>query len=74
MDTRVIYCRDNSDQLRKLPEHSVDLIYSDPPLDLNRNYDVCQGGTKEKRVFEDRRASGQAYVSTKRPTESSNAH
>ncbi|HAF22448.1 MAG TPA: hypothetical protein DCK93_05970 [Blastocatellia bacterium] len=27
IDTRVIYCGDNLDQLRKLPEACVDLIY-----------------------------------------------
>jgi hypothetical protein len=27
IDTRVIYCGDNLDQLRKLPDACVDLIY-----------------------------------------------
>ena len=36
IDTRVIYCGDNLDQLRKLPESSVDLIYIDPPFNSNR--------------------------------------
>src|SRR5438094_136990 len=30
LDTRVIYCGDNLDQLRKLPDACVDLIYIDP--------------------------------------------
>jgi hypothetical protein len=30
LDTRVIYCGDNLDQLRKLPGGCVDLIYIDP--------------------------------------------
>jgi DNA modification methylase len=29
LDTRVIYCGDNLDQLRKLPDGCVDLIYID---------------------------------------------
>ena len=37
IDTRVIYCGDNLDQLRKLPEGCVDLIYIDPPFNSNRN-------------------------------------
>ncbi|MDQ6826118.1 MAG: hypothetical protein M3Z14_02820 [Candidatus Eremiobacteraeota bacterium] len=41
IDTRVIYCGDNLDQLRKLPDGCVDLIYIDPPLNPNRNYRVC---------------------------------
>ena len=32
MDTRVIYCGDNLDQLKKLPDGCVDLIYIDPPF------------------------------------------
>ena len=36
LDTRVIYCGDNLDQLRKLPEGCVDLIYIDPPFNSNR--------------------------------------
>jgi divalent metal cation (Fe/Co/Zn/Cd) transporter len=53
LDTRVIYCGDNLDQLGKLPEASVDLIYIDPPFNSNRNYEVFWGETKEKRSFED---------------------
>ena len=30
VDTRVIYCGDNLEQLKKLPENCVDLIYIDP--------------------------------------------
>jgi DNA modification methylase len=40
LDTRVIYCDDNLDQLGKLPEACVDLIYIDPPFNSNRNYEV----------------------------------
>ena len=37
LDTRVIYCGDNLEQLRKLPDACVDLIYIDPPFNSNRN-------------------------------------
>jgi len=37
VDTRVIYCGDNLDQLRKFPDACVDLIYIDPPFNSNRN-------------------------------------
>jgi hypothetical protein len=43
VDTRVIYCGDNLDQLRKLPDGCVDLIYIDPPFNSNRNYEVFWG-------------------------------
>jgi len=62
VDTGVVYCGDNLDQLAKLPDACVDLIYIDPPFNSNRNYEVFWGETKEKRAFEDRHASTQAYI------------
>ena len=67
VDTRVIYCGDNLDQLAKLPDHCIDLIYIDPPFNSNRNYEVFWGETKEKRSFADRHASTQAYIEFMRP-------
>jgi len=67
IDTRVIYCGDNLEQLAKLPPACVDLIYIDPPFNSNRNYEVFWGETKEKRAFEDRHASTQAYIDYMRP-------
>jgi len=67
VDTRVIYCGDNLEQLKKLPDHCVDLVYIDPPFNSNRNYEVFWGETKEKRAFDDRHASTQAYIEFMRP-------
>lgn len=67
LDTRVVYCGDNLEQLAKLPDGCVDLIYIDPPFNSNRNYEVFWGETKEKRSFEDRHASTQAYIDYMRP-------
>jgi len=67
LDTRVIYCGDNLEQLRKLPDACIDLIYIDPPFNSNRNYEVFWGETKEKRAFEDRHESTQAYIEFMRP-------
>jgi site-specific DNA-methyltransferase (adenine-specific) len=67
VDTRVIYCGDNLEQLKKFPPECVDLIYIDPPFNSNRNYEVFWGETKEKRSFEDRHASTQAYIEFMRP-------
>ena len=67
IDTRIIYCGDCLDQLRKFPDACVDLIYIDPPFNSNRNYEVFWGETKEKRAFEDRHASMQAYIEYMRP-------
>jgi len=68
LDTRVVYCGDNLEQLAKLPAACVDLIYIDPPFNSNRNYDGGQSGTdfwgetKEKRAFEDRHENTKAYI------------
>jgi len=67
INTRVIYCGDNLDQLRKFPDACIDLIYIDPPFNSNRNYEVFWGETKEKRSFEDRHASTHAYIDYMRP-------
>ncbi|MBS0190161.1 MAG: DNA methyltransferase [Phycisphaerales bacterium] len=67
LDTRVIYCGDNLEQLAKLPDACIDLIYIDPPFNSNRNYEVFWGETKEKRSFEDRHESTQAYIDYMRP-------
>jgi DNA modification methylase len=67
LDTRVIYCGDNLEQLAKLPDACVDLIYIDPPFNSNRNYEVFWGETKEKRAFDDRHESTRAYIDYMRP-------
>ena len=67
VDTRVIYCGDNLEQLKNLPAACVDLIYIDPPFNSNRNYEVFWGETKEKRAFEDRHESTKAYIDYMRP-------
>ena len=67
LDTRVIYCGDNLEQLAKLPDACVDLIYIDPPFNSNRNYEVFWGETKEKRAFEDRHEITKAYIDYMRP-------
>jgi len=67
LDTRVVYCGDNLEQLKKLPDACIDLIYIDPPFNSNRNYEVFWGETKEKRAFEDRHESTKAYIDYMRP-------
>jgi DNA modification methylase len=67
VDTRVVYCGDNLIHLAKLPDACVDLIYIDPPFNSNRNYEVFWGETKERRSFDDRHSSTQAYIEFMRP-------
>jgi DNA modification methylase len=67
LDGNLIIEGDNLEQLAKLPDACVDLIYIDPPFNSNRNYEVFWGETKEKRSFEDRHASTQAYIDYMRP-------
>jgi len=67
LDTRVIYCGDNLEQLAKLPDACVDLIYIDPPFNSNRNYEIFWPETSEKRRFDDRHESTKAYIDYMRP-------
>ncbi len=67
VDTRVVYCGDCLDQLRKLPDGCVDLVYIDRPFNSNRNYEVFWGETRETRAFEDQHASTAAYIDYMRP-------
>jgi len=67
LDTGTIFCGDNIDQLRKLPDASIDLIYIDPPFNSNRTYEVFWGESKEKRSFDDRHESTRAYIEFMRP-------
>ena len=67
LDTRIVYCGDNLEQLAKLPDKCVDLIYIDLPFNSKRDYEVFLGETKEKRVFEDRHGSTQEYIEYMRP-------
>ncbi len=45
LDTRVVYCGDNLEQLANLPDACVDLIYIDPVFKFNRKNQVCWGKT-----------------------------
>ncbi len=40
LDTRVVYCGDNLEQLAKLSDAYIDMIYIDPTFNSNRNYEV----------------------------------
>jgi 16S rRNA G966 N2-methylase RsmD len=57
VDTRVVFCGDNLDQLRRLPEGCVDLVYIDPPFNSNRNYE----GSGERRRRNGRLKTGTHY-------------
>ena len=64
LDSRVVDCGDNLEQLQKLPDGCVDLAYIDPPFNSNRNYEVFWGETKERRSFEDRATPARRRTST----------
>lgn len=67
LKTNTIYCGDNLQMLKDIPDESVDLIYIDPPFNSNRNYEVFWGDIQEKRAFEDRFGDAQAYIDYMRP-------
>lgn len=54
----VIYCGDNLERIRKMPDEFVDLIYADPPFFSKRHYEVIWSDGAEIRSFEDRWKGG----------------
>jgi DNA modification methylase len=58
MQTNTIYCGDCGHVLAYFPEHSVDLIYVDPPFFSNRHYEIIWGNGYELRAYEDRWKGG----------------
>lgn len=59
-----LYCGDNLEVMRTLPDEFVDLIYLDPPFFSNRQYNVIWGDEAEKRSFEDTWEGGiEGYIS-----------
>lgn len=69
METNVIYCGDNVEVMRRdILEHSVDLIYADPPFFSNKHYEILWGDGYELRSFEDRWKGGiQNYIAWMEP-------
>lgn len=67
LKTSTIYCGDNLEMLKEVPDESVDLIYIDPPFNSSRNYEVFWGDTQEKRAFEDSFGDAEAYINYMRP-------
>lgn len=67
IQTSLIYCGDNLQKLKDLPDECVDLIYIDPPFNSNRNYEIFWEDTQEKRAFEDRFGDAQHYINWMRP-------
>lgn len=65
IDTWVVYCGHNLDQLRKLPEACLHLIYIDLPFNSNRNYE----GRSPTGIFGARRRRN-AASKTHEPTRS----
>ena len=46
VDTRVIYCGDNLDQLKKFPDHCIDLIYIDPLFTFCDSHKIAEIANK----------------------------
>ena len=67
LKTNAIYCGDNLQMLKEIPDESIDLIYIDPPFNSNRSYEVFWGDVQEKRAFDDRFGDAEAYIQYMRP-------
>jgi len=58
LKTSTIYCGDNLEILRGLPDKCVDLIYADPPFFSNRHYEIIWNDGAELKAFKDRWKGG----------------
>ncbi len=67
VDTRVIDCGDNLEQLKKLPDKCIDIVYIDPSSDSNGTRKYLWKELKETLAFTDRPESTQAYLDVMRP-------
>ena len=69
LQTEIIYCGDCQRVLpQAIPDHSVDLIYVDPPFFSNQDYEVLWGDGYELRAFEDRWKGGvENYIAWMEP-------
>ena len=48
-----LYCGDNLQIMKGMPDESVDLVYLDPPFFSGQNYEVIWGDGSEARSFQD---------------------
>ena len=53
-----LWCGDNLEVLKNMPDESVDLIYIDPPFYSNKGWEIIWGNGAEKRAFDDRWRGG----------------
>ena len=75
LDTRVVYCGDNLEQLAKLPDDpcrtgqcwGLPREITPCATTSHRLHCISRGETKEKRAFEDRHENTKAYIDNLRP-------
>ena len=66
--TNKLICGDNLEELAKLPEESVDLIYIDPPFFTHKQYEIVWGDEAEIRSYKDRWEGGiEHFISWLKP-------
>ncbi len=67
VDTRVIDCGDSLEQLKKLPDKCIDIVYIDPSSDSNGTRKNLWKELKETLAFKERPESTQVYLDVMRP-------
>lgn len=67
VDTRVIDCGENLEQLKKLPDKCINLAYINAPSDSDGTFKEFWNELKEKVAFKDRPEATQAYMDFMRP-------
>ncbi len=64
----VIHCGDALEILDKYPDNSVDLVFADPPYNLNKDYGSYEDGTEEQHYIEWCNAWLSEYARILKPT------
>src|SRR5262245_2894922 len=62
LETRVIYCGDNLQELRRVPDSAVDLIYADPPINSDVSYESSWVTTGQETAIRDSALTMARYV------------
>ena len=64
----VIHCGDAVEILRNYPDNSIDLVFADPPYNLNKGYGTYEDGTEEEQYIEWCNSWLSEYVRILKPT------
>ena len=63
-----VYCGDAIEILKKFPDNSVDLVFADPPYNLDKSYNFYDDGKEDQRYIEWCNSWLKEYIRVLKPT------